>query len=145
MHRLPATLLLALLAGTTVGSAAAAEIYRWKDAKGVVHFSQTPPKGVANAKKVENVFTAPRPAATTTTATTTAPAATATTASAGTGAENPACVRARENLAVLDGQNSVQMDTDGDGKPDRTLDEDGRASQKSLAEAAVKAYCPPGA
>lgn len=141
MHRLPATLLLALLAGTTVGSAAAAEIYRWKDAKGVVHFSQTPPKGVANAKKVENVFTAPRPAATTTTATTTAPAATATTASAGAGADNPACVRARENLAVLDGQNSVQMDTDGDGKPDKTLSNAERKAQRDVAEASIKANC----
>ena len=39
---------------------------------------------------------------------------------------------------------TVQQDTDGDGKPDKTLGEEDRASQKSLAEAAVKAYCPPG-
>ncbi|MEE7559097.1 DUF4124 domain-containing protein, partial [Xanthomonas sp. Kuri4-2] len=37
----------------------------------------------------------------------------------------------------------VMQDTDGDGKPDTALDDQGRADQKSLAEAAARAYCRP--
>lgn len=144
MQRLPATLLLALFASASIGSATAAEIYRWTDSKGVVHFSQTPPKGVANAKKVENVFTASSSATTTAPASTAAPATVATTAAPAAAAASPACTRARENLAVLDGENSVQMDTDGDGKPDKTLSAEERKAQRDVAQASIKANCPAG-
>ena len=51
---------------------------------------------------------------------------------------------ARKNLDTLGHQGPVQQDTDGDGKPDATLDDTARANQRALAEAAVKAYCKPG-
>ncbi|HET6396979.1 MAG TPA: DUF4124 domain-containing protein, partial [Pseudoxanthomonas sp.] len=38
---------------------------------------------------------------------------------------------------------TVQQDTDGDGKPDHTLTAEERGAQRELAQAAVKAYCPP--
>lgn len=151
----PSSVLLAALAATLiVGSASAAEIYRWKDAKGVVHFSQTPPENGRKYETVKNEFagssaTAPaRPAvapATTANAATPALAAAATTgtttAAAANTQESAACKRARENLAVLDGQNSVQMDTDGDGQPDKILSNEERSAQREVAEASIKANC----
>ena len=71
-----------------------------------------------------------------------APAAEA--APAGKPAEHPQCATARRNLEALAHQGPVQQDTDGDGKPDVTLDDAARANQRALADAAVKAYCKPG-
>ena len=45
--------------------------------------------------------------------------------------------------ALLAGKGAVQQDTDGDGKPDKVLGDEDRANQRNLADAAVKAYCPP--
>ena len=36
-----------------------------------------------------------------------------------------------------------QLDHDGDGKADTALTPEQRSAQKGLAEAAIKAYCPP--
>ena len=41
----------------------------------------------------------------------------------------------------LQGGQAVGIDTDGDGKADRNLTADERASQVELNHAAVKAYC----
>ena len=65
------------------------------------------------------------------------------TAPAEKAAPNPQCLTAQQNLSLLSSGVEVQQDTDGDGKPDATLSPEDRASQKNLAEAAVKAYCPP--
>ena len=59
--------------------------------------------------------------------------------------ENPQCISAKLNLSLLAGKNALQQDTDGDGKPDKVLGEEDRANQRNLADAAVKAYCPPAA
>jgi hypothetical protein len=115
--------LLAALAST----AAAQQFYQWKDAKGVTHYSDNPPPSTQKAqnRRIDNrgavVIEAPAAAA----------------------AENPQCTIARSNLALLSGKGAVQQDTDGDGKPDTNLDEQGRATQRTLAEASVKAYCKP--
>ena len=66
-----------------------------------------------------------------------------TTAPAAAAAPTPQCTTAQQNLALLSRNVAVQQDTDGDGKPDKTLSDDERSAQKNLAEAAVKAYCPP--
>ena len=63
---------------------------------------------------------------------------------AGKPVENAQCAGARANLQILaSSKGPVQQDTDGDGKPDTVLDDSGRENQRNLAEAAVKAYCPP--
>ena len=49
---------------------------------------------------------------------------------------------ARANLQRLQGGQAVGIDTNGDGKADRNLTADERASQLELNQAAVKAYCP---
>lgn len=113
-----------LLAGA---SASAGDLYQWKDANGVTHYSQTPPasgryeerseSGRATAAPVDATATATRPA------------------------EPAECTTARANAALLEGQAALQQDTDGDGKPDKTLDDTERANQLELARAVLKARC----
>jgi hypothetical protein len=117
--------LLVLLAALA-SAAAAQQVYQWKDAKGVTHYSDNPPP---NSQKTQNRRIDSRGAAVIE-----APAAVA---------ENPQCTIARGNLALLSGTGAVQQDTDGDGKPDTNLDQQGREAQRNLAEASVKAYCKP--
>ena len=118
-----------LLLATTLGSGAmATNVYQWKDSKGVTHSSDKPPAGQKYETRridgrVEAVGAA-QPAS--------AP-------------DSPQCITARQNLALLGSGAMLQQDTDGDGTPDRAISDEERASHKSLAEAAVKAYCPPGA
>jgi hypothetical protein len=119
---------LLLLAAGLCASAAATNVYQWKDAKGVTHSSDKPPPGAKyDTRRIDSqgqyVETA-------------APAA---------AAPSPQCTTAQTNLQLLAGTGEVQQDTDGDGKPDKTLSADERTTQKNLAEAAVKAYCPPAA
>lgn len=106
-------------------SADAQQVYQWKDKNGVTHYSDSPPPNQAAQNRRINQYGAPA----------------AETQPAGKPVENPQCTTARLNLQILANQGPVQQDTDGDGKPDATLDEAGRANQRTLAEAAVKAYC----
>jgi hypothetical protein len=55
------------------------------------------------------------------------------------------CLAARKNMELLAGSAPVMQDTDGDGKPDATLDDAQRAAQKQLAESAAAVYCKPAA
>src|SRR3546814_20579579 len=59
-------------------------------------------------------------------------------------AEPPQCATSRANIALLESESPVQQDTDGDGEPDRTLDDTERANQLNLARALPKANCPGG-
>ncbi len=108
-----------------VAPAWAGQVYKWKDANGVTQYSETPPPGkVAETRQL-----------TRDPGTRTAPAAEE--------APLPAqCTTARDNLALLDGGGQVMQDTDGDGKADSPLSEEQRSSQRALADAAIKAYCP---
>lgn len=110
-------------------AAAAGDVYQWKDANGVTNYSQTPPpSGTTYSEHSESGRTYEAGPA--------QPAAAAATA-----AESPLCTTARKNLTVLQGKGEVQIDSDGDGKPDKTLDADGRANQLALAQAQIKASC----
>lgn len=123
MRALPRFCCLLLLASATAG---AGNLYKWKDANGVTQYSERPPAG----QKYETRRIAASGA-------TVAEAAPPTQADS----ESEPCKRARHNLEVLAGSNPVMQDTDGDGKPDATLDDSQRTAQKNLAEAAVAAYC----
>jgi hypothetical protein len=122
------TLALLVLAGAC-STVQAGKIYQWKDAKGVTHYSDSPPpEGRAQDRRIDNRGE-PLP----------------DTAAAGKSVENPMCTTAKRNLQVLGSKAAVELDSDGDGKPDKTLTEDDRGNQRNLAEAAVKAYCTPAA
>ena len=127
IHRRPLPLALALAAALTA-PAIAGEVYKWKDANGVTHYSDSPPANRAYESRVINdrgsVATANAPQKP---------------------AEDPNCVAARANLERLSGTAQVGIDKDGDGKPDTLLGADERAAQKELAQAAIKVHCAPAA
>jgi len=126
MPRLPFLALAALcLLAASVGHAG--EVYQWKDANGVTHYSQTPPpKGSYQQRQITNSG---------------ASAALQTAAQAETApTENPQCTTARANVEALAGTRPVH-EAGEDGQPGRALNDAERASQLELANAAVKAYC----
>jgi hypothetical protein len=111
-----ATLLLA-------APAFAGTVYQWKDAKGVTHYSDSPPpaqQGVQNRRLKDR----PAPAET-----------------AARPAEDPNCAKARTNLVHLKGSQPVGLDADGDGKPDSDLSAEDRAKQVQQTEQMLKNFC----
>jgi hypothetical protein len=103
---------------------AAQQVYKWKDANGVTQYGATPPaKGSYEAREIDNRQAA-EPA-------TQAPAQ----------PEDPGCSTARSNLALLGAKAPLRVDSDGDGKPDKTLTEEDRANQRALMEATIKVKC----
>ncbi|MBV6815693.1 DUF4124 domain-containing protein [Xanthomonas campestris pv. passiflorae] len=111
-------------------AAGATDLYKWKDAKGVTHYTETPPPTGQRyeARRID------------------ARSGTAAIAAAETAApESADCLTARRNLELLSGKGEVSMAAGADGKPGAVLDQDARATQRNLADAAVKAYCKPAA
>jgi hypothetical protein len=118
------TCTLVLLLGTCA-PAFAQKVYQWKDAKGVTHYSDSPPPGQkVQDRRIDN-------------------RGEPVLESTAKAVDSPQCTTAKLNASLLAGSSALQQDTDGDGKPDKVLGADDRASQRTLAEAAVKAYCTP--
>lgn len=127
--------LLALCLGAVAFPAAAGEVYQWKDAKGVTHYSDAPPpKGRYEARDIRQrgiqrdgtaAAAAPAPAS----AAKPAPDA------------NANCTLARTNLQRLQAGGDIGLDANGDGKPDATMDAAERARQTGLAEANIRSFC----
>ena len=118
-------ILVLVLASAT---AQAAGIYQWKDARGVTHYTDTPPPD--SQYRQRNIYH---------------PESDAQPAASKGPAENPACATARNNIALLGSKQNVQVDSDGDGKPDKALDDQGRANQLALAQATLATSCGSGA
>ncbi len=127
---LPALLLPALFLSAPL---AAQQVYKWKDAQGVTHFTAEPPPQGAKyeAREVDHHQAVAPPAET---------GDAAPQARAPTG-EDPACAAARANLALLDGDRQLTVDSDGDGKPDKPLSDADRTRQRNLARAVLDAKC----
>lgn len=102
--------------------AVAGELYQWKDADGVTHYSDSPPPTGAD---YENRTIRDSGAA-----------------SVAGGTAESQCATARTNLAKLQGDDPVGADVDGDGKPDAEFTAGQRAAQTRLAEAAIQVHCP---
>ena len=100
-------------------------VYQWKDASGVTHYTDTPP---AQAHQTRDISTH---------------SGTASEVATVKPEENKQCQDARSNLKRLQSDEALGVDTDGDGKADRSFSADERAAQTELSQAAVKAYCPP--
>ena len=95
-------------------------VYKWKDARGVTHYSDTPPP----AGRYGNVLPD-------------AAARVATPAKL-----DPRCATARANIAQLkSGRADIGLDTDRDGKIDKPLAEAQRADQLRMAEASERTFC----
>ena len=106
-------------------------VYTWVDANGVRHYAQTPPEGVQYETRGVRTPTVGTEAAK-------SPEANGP----GSPEDQVSCDRARLALDQLNSDAPLQMDRDGDGKPE-PLDAEQRAEQKRLAEQAVRAYCNP--
>lgn len=119
---------IAVLVLLAAAPAAATELYQWKDAKGVTHYSDSPPPEKTQAG-VKNRVIQNRTGTPTQTATAAAPS------------ENPQCAGARANLKQLQSAAAVGMDSNGDGKADGVLDAQQRAAQVQLAEAQIRVNC----
>lgn len=121
MRRLAIACLLCLLAPGV--QAQGTGVYKWKDARGVTQYSDTPP---AHLRYSQVRPDAPPPAATP------------------SPVLDPRCATARANIAALrSGRSDLQLDTDRDGTPDTPLPEAERADQLRMAEASARAFCPP--
>ncbi len=108
---------------TAISAAVAGDVYKWKDANGVTHYSQTPPpKGSAEyrmylyAKREAQKAAAQSPG-------------------------NSQCETARSNVSLLESGKPLRRDTDGDGKADADLSDGDRAQQLELARMVLKANC----
>lgn len=111
---LPAVLglLIASLSAVAVGG----EVYQWKDARGVTHYSSTPPaRGNYKTRTIQHKG-----------------GAAGAVANAGP-TDNPQCVAARQRVELLQGKGPLQLDIDGDGKGDKPLPDNDRPAQLALA------------
>jgi hypothetical protein len=136
--RMPLGLPLALLLPAALASAplAAQQVYKWKDAAGVTHFTADPPPQGQHyeAREVDHHQATARPEQ----------AATDVGDAAARPAEDPGCATARGNLDLLNGKAQVMVDSNGDGKPDKPLAGDEREKQRKLAEATIAVKCAGG-
>jgi len=145
---------IAMLAATALAAtvAHAGEVYQWKDAKGVTHYSDEPPPAKAQARDVRHRDLALEAAANATEAKPTAAAAPPPppTIVAGTdpgaGAIDPAlakanCAAARTNLERLKSGGSVGVDNNHDGTPDSVLSPEDVAQQTAVTQAQIKTFC----
>jgi hypothetical protein len=126
----PVHALSAALAGAALlaAPAFAGEVYQWKDANGVTHYSQTPPK--QGKYETRSIYHRQQ-------------AATGDAAAAAPAAESSQCTTARKNIELLQSGAPLRMDSDGDGKPDRDLNDSERAGQLQIAQTVVRVNCGP--
>jgi len=112
----------------TASPAVAQQVYKWKDARGVTHYSEKPP--ASGQYTTQDAVRDPATAA---------PASASATDNAPSAADSR-CTTARRNLANLQTGQPVQMDSDGDGKLDQPLTDTERSNQMELARSTLKAY-----
>ena len=122
-----ALLATAVLALGTAPAAFADELYQWKDANGVTHYSQTPPpQGKFAARSIYHREQAAEGQ----------PVEAAPT-------ESRQCITARGNIELLQSGTKLQLDSDGDGKADKDLDDSARAEQLRIAQTVARVNCSP--
>jgi hypothetical protein len=114
-----------LLACVAFGAQAQSNgVYKWKDARGVTHYSDTPPPSGRYGSVLPD-----------------AAAKVAAPAKA-----DPRCTTARANLVALKGANpDLGLDANGDGKPDAPMTAEQRSAQLKLAQTAERNFCTAGA
>lgn len=133
----------------SAGPATAQQVYTWKDAGGVTHFSQSPPPTGTHYSKVQlsnapTVSSNPPPAATDDNSGSEDDTPAPQLAAAGTQADNPAnrarlCQQLRNNIAALEGKQPV-VAAGSDGKP-MVLSDSARQQQLATAQEQQTQYC----
>ncbi|MEO9078011.1 MAG: DUF4124 domain-containing protein [Rhodanobacter sp.] len=140
MHRLLIAVVLLLLAPLL---ATAAQVYKWTDASGTVHYSEAPPATGINFSKVTTTGTVQPtvkpPATETVDASDTSSASTQTMPMADTPTNRKAlCAALETNLNTLRGDTPVVMQQDG---KTTALDTAQRKQQLSTTQAQYDQYC----
>ena len=133
-----------------VPAASAADVYKWTDAGGVVHYSDTEPAADVKASKLHLRGTTATESDLTTAA---GNADQATGAAAAADTRPPAgmqvsagpnagriCEQARSELELLQSGAAVGLDTRGTGNP-VPLDDNARQAQIARAQALIARYC----
>ena len=121
-------------------AAAAETLYKWTDAEGITHYSDSPPPEDSDFEAREiRVDPAPPPIAEAPEA-----AATASTDAQATPTASENCTRVRANVETLERSEVVRMDLDGDGTSEALTDAQ-REQQLEIAQRQVEVYCTPGA
>ncbi|MEH6420877.1 DUF4124 domain-containing protein [Pseudomonas sp. CGJS7] len=118
---------LSLALAVLASAATATELYQWKDAQGVTHYSDSPPP--SQSGQVKNRVIKSKTGTPT------------QTASVSATSESTQCLNARGNLKQLQSSAQVGVDNNGDGKPDNVLDAKQRQAQIDLAQSSIRAYC----
>ena len=144
MQRLLPALMTGLVVACVCVSATAGDVYQWKDAKGITHYSNTPPANGTYKTRVVHSDDTPAPAPATTAATASAapaPAPAPAPAAEANPGEDPGCAIARKDVELLQAKAPVLMDSDGDGKPDKILSDEDRAKHLQVAQSALEGRC----
>ncbi|PIQ36497.1 MAG: hypothetical protein COW59_12255 [Lysobacterales bacterium CG17_big_fil_post_rev_8_21_14_2_50_64_11] len=115
------------------------QVYHWVDAKGVSHYSDSPPPGDGAGVREIAINSRPPAAAVDADALASNASAPPSTRSI-TESRRQLCERARQNLTTLQGQTDVAQDIDGDGV-NELLDADQRQAELKRAQGAITAYC----
>lgn len=142
MRSAPYLVLIALAAGLALSPRSdAAEVYKWTDAKGVVHYADSPPEGQKYERmKVGGGTTtaaAPDPEPVQEQATP-EPGSTEEALARHKAARARNCEIARANISQIKNSPDVQKDFDGDGKPEPMTAEQREAEIKANEELLVR-------
>jgi opacity protein-like surface antigen len=141
-------LMVLALAATVATAAAATDVYKWTDATGVVHYSDTEPAAELKAQLLHLSGTSAKQVAAT------PPADAGSAADDGTQGAQPEgntqtatapsagkrCEQARADLELLQSQTPVGIDKNGDGKPE-ALDAQARQAQIARAQLIIAQAC----
>lgn len=127
---------LVALLGLAITPAWSAEVFKWTDENGVTHYSDAPPEGrrydTLNVRGQATSTVDPAAAATP------APGADAAATAKSNAQSN--CEIARKNAKTFAESQNVQMDRDGDGKPE-SLSEADKAKELARTEELIRIYC----
>lgn len=141
MRPSPRTLMVAAIASISIiATAHAQQLYRWVDADGVTHYSDSVPD--VEGYEVRQVrqtgaMSAPEPTAAEPDPDVLAAAA----ASRPVDPQRPQkCQQARNNLELLSGDQQLNMDLDGDGQVE-PIDDTARQAQIDIAKQQIAAFC----
>ena len=118
------TALLCLALTCTPLSAQQQTVYQWKDAKGVTHYADAPPKQTYKKRDINARS-----------------GSAVEVVESKKSAKDVSCDNARSNLVKLRDQGPVGIDDDGDGKVDGNMTADQRSAQIELNQAMLKANC----
>ena len=152
MRTVVAAAVVGLSLACAAGLANAQQIYKWKDASGVTHFSQSPPASGTHFTKMHlsgepEVTSNPTPSAPADDSAPESSAPQRAAATGGTQADTPAnraelCKQLASNVTLLQGKQPVV--TGGANGKQEVMDDSARKQQLSTARAQQAQYCSGG-